>query len=456
MRKENVIAIFDVGKTNKKLFLFDQNYRIVYDRSARFNEIADEDGFPCENIDALRTALVESLREVVHLNGFCVKAINFAAYGSALACIGKDGEVTAPLYNYLKPYPVELIQRFKRNYDPNEELVFSAASPLLGNLNAGLQLYRLKHERPDLYDKTQFALHLPQYLSYVITNKPVSEITSIGCHTFLWDLNNDRYQNWVTEEGLITRLPQLARSDHSTFVGGNFNFEAGIGIHDSSAALVPYLVNFKEPFVLISTGTWSITLNPFNQSPLTRHELDNDCLCYLNYRGIPVKASRLFSGHIYERKLKEIGSYFAIDTFRYRSLKFDLSVIEKLLTHPDIKSNEGYLKKFDITDLGIYNGPDEAYYHLMYDLAREQRKSTGLVLDNVNITRLFVDGGFSENDIFMNMLSYFFSDMEVYAASMPQATALGAALLLHTAWNTHPVPGDMVKLRLYRRHSFPI
>jgi hypothetical protein len=31
-----VIAVFDVGKTNKKLFLFDENYKIVFERTARF------------------------------------------------------------------------------------------------------------------------------------------------------------------------------------------------------------------------------------------------------------------------------------------------------------------------------------------------------------------------------------------------------------------------------------
>jgi hypothetical protein len=53
MSRIPVILIFDVGKTNKKLFLFDEEYNVVFERSARFNEIEDEDGFPCENLDRL-------------------------------------------------------------------------------------------------------------------------------------------------------------------------------------------------------------------------------------------------------------------------------------------------------------------------------------------------------------------------------------------------------------------
>jgi hypothetical protein len=64
MEKQSVIAIFDVGKTNKKLFLFDEQYKIVFERSAKFNETVDEDGDPCENLDSLRLSVFDSLREV--------------------------------------------------------------------------------------------------------------------------------------------------------------------------------------------------------------------------------------------------------------------------------------------------------------------------------------------------------------------------------------------------------
>ena len=53
MSKKSLIAVFDVGKTNKKLFLFDENYKIVFERTARFFETVDEDGDPCENLDSL-------------------------------------------------------------------------------------------------------------------------------------------------------------------------------------------------------------------------------------------------------------------------------------------------------------------------------------------------------------------------------------------------------------------
>ena len=98
-----VIAIIDVGKTNKKLFLFDQNYRIVFERSARFIETTDEDGFPCESLDSLRLSVFDSLHEVFRQKDFDIKAINFSTYGASFVYIDEDGKPVAPLYNYLKP-----------------------------------------------------------------------------------------------------------------------------------------------------------------------------------------------------------------------------------------------------------------------------------------------------------------------------------------------------------------
>ena len=42
---KEVIAIFDIGKTNKKLLLFDQSFQLVSQEEQHFDEIADEDGF---------------------------------------------------------------------------------------------------------------------------------------------------------------------------------------------------------------------------------------------------------------------------------------------------------------------------------------------------------------------------------------------------------------------------
>lgn len=328
MKKTPVIAVFDVGKTNKKLFLFDERYKIVSERSARFIETLDEDGDACENLESLRLSIFDSLREVFKNPEFEVRAINFATYGASFVYIDEDGKPLAPLYNYLKDYPEELKAKFYGDYGGQELFSNLTASPVLGSLNSGMQIYRIKHEKPELFRQIKYALHLPQYLSYLISGEAYSDITSIGCHTNLWDFSKNQYHEWVKKEGILEKLAPIVPSDRvmpAAFPGNSYG--VGAGLHDSSAALVPYLVSFNEPFILLSTGTWCISLNPFNSSPLTAEELENDCLCYLQYEGKPVKASRLFAGYEHEQQVKRIAEHYGTDVISYRSVPYDASLM---------------------------------------------------------------------------------------------------------------------------------
>ncbi len=440
--KRPVIAIFDVGRTNKKLFLFDEHYKIVFERSARFLETVDEDGFPCENIESLRQSVFDSLQEVLRLPEFETKAINFSAYGASIVNIDEKGLPITPLYSYLKPYPEKLTQKFYSKYGGKKRFTFETASPVLGSLNSAMQVYRIKEERPELFDKIKYSLHLPQYLSFLVSGKAYSDITSVGCHTNLWDFTKNGYHKWVAEEGLLEKLAPIAPSDKTISVTIFENdYELGIGLHDSSAALIPYLKSFQKPFILISTGTWCISLNPFNKSPLTEEELNEDCLCYLQFKGAPVKASRYFGGNEHEVKSKVIAEHFNQSISKFRSMDYDPAILAEI--------DEEEEQPFSNRDITSFSSDIQAYHFLMLEIVRRQKRSTSFVVNGSEIKRLFVDGGFSKNLIYMKLLAKAFPDMEVFAASMAQATALGTALAIHDSWNKSPIPSDLIELKFY-------
>jgi len=442
MKPTPVIAIIDVGKTNKKLLLFDQDYNIVYERSAKFLETVDEDGDPCENIESLRLSVFDSLRSVFSNKKFDVKAINFSTYGASFVFVDEDGNPLTPLYNYLKAFPENLKRQFYADYGGEEQFSSITASPVLGSLNSGMQVYRLKYEKPGIYEKVKYALHLPQYVAYLVSGKAYSDITSIGCHTNLWDFTKNAYHEWVDKEGIASKLAPIAsydKVDKAIFPGSNYL--VGTGLHDSSAALIPYMVNFQEPFVLISSGTWCISLNPFNDTPLTVDELKQDCLCYLHYQGKPVKASRLFAGQEHEDGVKRIADHFDQNTAKYKTAVYDPEMIATLQKNKP--------EPFHKRDLSLFKTDTEAYHQLILDIIRQQVTSTELVLKGSEVKRLFVDGGFSKNAIYMNLLAASFPQLEVFAASMAQATALGAALAIHKAWNKKPLPNSLIKLQYF-------
>jgi sugar (pentulose or hexulose) kinase len=460
MSKQPAIAVFDVGKTNKKLLLFNEQYQIIFEQSLKFDETQDEDGFPCEDILALTEWVKNALADVMSLKYAEVKAINFSAYGASFVHVDREGRPIAPLYNYLKPFPEKLKQEFYNKY--GGEIYFSqvTASPVLGNLNSGLQLYWLKKEQPELFNKIFRSLHLPQYLSSIITQKNYSDITSIGCHTALWDFQQNHYHDWVYKENIISKLAGIFPSDQTIPAQwGRHVLQVGIGMHDSSSALIPYLLNFSEPFILLSTGTWNISLNPFNQAKLNEDELKNDCLCYMEYRGKPIKAARLFAGYEHETQTKKLAAHFHFSPDYYKTIAFDATIISKLSAlHNNafassgaamLKSSEFAQRK--LSDFGDY---ETAYHQLMLDIIAQQVLSTNLVMHDTHVKKIFVDGGFSKNTVFMNLLAMAFPKTEVYASAVAQASSIGTALAIHKYWNDKAMPEDMFELKLYAaRHD---
>jgi len=429
MSAQSVIVLLDVGKTNKKVFLLDEQYKIVWEQSQSLPETTDEEGEPCEDVEKLTNWVQRTYAYVLTLRDFTIKAVNFSAYGASFVHIGKDGKPVAPLYNYLKPYPEGLKKRFYDTYGGEVTFSMLTASPVLGSLNSGMQLYRLKEESPELYQRIQSSLHLPQYLSFLITGQKCSDITSIGCHTNLWNFSQDHYHEWVYLEGIIDKLAPIRGAEDVVRVG---RAVSGIGLHDSSAAMIPYLMCFQEPFVLISTGTWCISMNPFNHLPLTVAELQKDCLCYISYQGRPVKASRLFAGYEHEQGVKKLAARFHKDPQYAGTVAYDPEIVSIVHGCEDDESFE------------------QAYHRLIMDIMIQQAASTRLVLEGTDVKRIFVDGGFARNQVYMHLLAAAFPHIEVFAASIPQATAMGAALAIHSHWNSRQMPGDIIDLKFYK------
>ena len=455
MNEKTAIAIFDIGKTNKKLFVFDDQYKILLEKNIQFDEVMDEDGDACENLEALTQWVKHSINELMELKNITVKAINFSTYGASFVHIDKEGKPVASLYNYLKPFPEKLKKKFYKKYGGEVDFSIQTASPVLGNLNSGLQLYFLKEEKPALFKKIHYSLHLPQYMSWLVTGRLCSDITSIGCHTALWNFTKNHYHEWLQKEGIAVKLAPIYPSDQ--LINTNWNGKpimCGAGLHDSSAALIPYLAGFKEPFLLISTGTWCISLNPFNQTKLTAEELGQDCLCYMEYRGKAIKASRLFAGYEHEQQIKKLAGHFNTTEDNYKNIVFDTTTIQRLTETGSTQNNTAAKKiltesAFGKRDLASFRTYSDAYHQLMSDIMLLQFASSNLVLKNCAVKNIFVDGGFGKNSVYMNLLAAAFPGVKVYAASLAQASAMGAALAVHPYWNKNNFPVDLIELKLY-------
>lgn len=448
-----VVLIFDIGKTNKKVLLFDKQYQLVYESSDQLKETRDDDGFPCEDVHALTEWVKESFQKIKQDKRFAIVAVNVSAYGASFVHLDYKKQVLIPLLNYLKPYDDDLQKQFYSKYGGEEKIAKETASPVLGNLNSGMQLYGLKYKKPDLYSQVSCSLHLPQYIVFVLSKAMYSDITSVGCHTHLWDFKKHDYHDWVYSEGINKKLAPFISC---TEIAGTIDkkIAVGSGLHDSSAALIPYFTSFHEPFILLSTGTWSISINPFNHTPLTSDELSKDCLSYLSYQGDSVKASRLFAGYEHEQQVKRLAAHYHTSTDYFKTVLYDASVCNKLHRVQASETTERNATMVEQSPFGKRNLHDfetceEAYHQLIFDIVRQQVQSTKLVMQNEPVKKIFVDGGFSKNDVYMNLLAGAFPHIEVNSAKVAQASALGAAIAIRRAWNDLPLPSNLITVKRY-------
>lgn len=428
-----VKAIFDIGKTNKKCFLFDQEFNEVYQDYVRFDEIPDDDGYPCDDLTAIVNWIESTIDKLRHSSEYELEAINFSAYGASLVHLDKQGNPLTPLYNYTKPYPNAVLETFYQQYGDPLRMAQETSSPQLGMLNSGLQLYWLKQVKTDIFHRIRYSLHLPQYFSYVVTGKAYSEYTSVGCHTMLWNFTKNGYHPWVSAEGVDQVLAPMVNSDEYRHLADT-NIRVGVGIHDSSAALLPYLRVNEEPFLLLSTGTWSIALNPFNEEPLSREHLQQDCLNFLRTDGKPVRAARLFLGHEYIQQAKKLTGHFGLPPGVHKEVTFNEQLYHSLMST--------YTRKFYLesirregdnpseTRLDSFSSFEEAYHQLMIELVELQSVAIRLARGNTLVKKIYIDGGFADNKIFIELLARKFKDIHLTATQTPLGSALGAVLMI--------------------------
>ena len=433
--KIETIAIFDIGKTNKKFLLFDTNINLIHQEETVFEESTDDDGYPCDDIVKLIAWCRSTIERIVLTGEYDIKYLNFSTYGASLVYLDNNNKRITPLYNYLKPMPEGILDGFYEKYGGKEEFSRKTASPALDMLNSGLQILWLKKSNPEYWKQVRNILHLPQYLSYLFTQQITSGYPSIGCHTALWDFDNHKYHSWLQDEGITLPEPVSSSLLYEVSIAGT-QIQTGLGIHDSSASLVPYLKAFADQdFILVSTGTWAINMNPFSHDQLTADELKKDCLCYLSVDQKQVKSSRLFLGHIHEVNTDIICKHHGIHSDVFKTMQADESILNSLLEKDELLIfNNGMDEKYmgNLEVIRSFEEPIFAYHQLMYELTRMEAEAISLVFDKSDKTQnIYITGGFVKNSIFCKLLATMLSDKKIFKAELYNATALGAAMIIN-------------------------
>lgn len=430
-----VIAVFDIGKTNKKMFLFDKDFNVVHTDSIRFEEVVDDDNYPCDDIESIEKWIKKEIEMVQQEQRFTIKAINFSTHGATLVYLNKEGDRITPLYNYLKPLNTDF-NAFYEKHNGVEEFSRQTASPAYGMLNSGLQMYWLKNEKPHFWKQVEHILHYPQYLSYLFSNKITADFTSVGAHTATWNFDTMEYHDWLATENISLPEPKPGKQACLSIVNGQ-EIAIGKGLHDSSSSIIPLLEsneNSGNEFVLLSTGTWIICMNPYSKEALTQKQLKNDCLCFMTPDKQQIKSSMQFLGRVHEVNAIALSNHFGVIKNHFLELTLNKELCTNILSKNEALFFPGEIGedfKSELKDLDFFADYEHAYYQLIYEITERVHEGIIRILDtDHNLKEVYISGGFNRNDIFVEYLHQMMPNQKILFPKGENASALGAAILM--------------------------
>ncbi len=431
--KEGFAIVVDIGKTRSKVTLWSRE-GIMLEKRSHANLPCKENGIACLNVAAIASFVDAALSD---FSDHPVEYIVPVAHGASVAAI-RDGELAYPPLDYEAEPPAEVVNAYHDMRSPFCE----TGSPILpAGLNFGIQLLWADYiYGPKVSDAT--LVPWAQYWAWHLSGEASSEVSSLGCHSDLWNVAEGTYSTLATERGWAARFapirrahdqvgtlrPQLAKQ-----TGLSPDVKILVGLHDSNAALLAargFAEIENNEATVLSTGTWFIGMR-LTRAPLSLAGMPEtrDCFANVDPFGQPVPSARFMGG-------REIETLIEIDT-RQVDIKPDqpklLAAVPAVLKYkamvlPTLAPGNG---PFPNAKGGWINRPADWF---------ERRAAACLYAalvtsQSLNLLgseqRLLVEGRFAEAEVFVRALASLLPDMTVYIANAHNDVSFGAIRLIN-------------------------
>jgi len=448
------VIVLDVGKTLAKLSLWDEQGRVLTQRVSANRPLKTSSGRALEAL-SIESWLAITLAEFARMGP--VAAIVPVAHGAAAAVIGR-GCLASPVPDYEEPLPPLLLAAYRASRDP---FALTGSPALPNGLNLGAQLHRLEALQPGLLSGDAQLLPWPQYWAWRLCGVAASEVTSLGCHSDLWQPALHTHSPLSSGRGWAGRLAPLRRADEvlgtlsaewAERTGLSTQVRVYCGLHDSNAALLAargFAEIGSHEATVLSTGTWFVAM----RSPAIGAEPDlaalpeaRDCLVNVDVHGRPIPSARFMGG----REIEALGGFGPAD--EAAALRVVPIVLDSgAMVLPGWVPGVGPFPR--ARGRWIAEPADPArrraavciYLALMADVA------LGLIGAR---ERIFVEGRFAESEVFVQTLAALRPDTAVYIGGVYEGVPCGALRLIDPGLSppgmlrrVAPLPGDLAGYR---------
>ena len=442
------VAVLDVGRTHTRLALVDAGTAEVLALATCASFVGEGPPYRHLAMEQTEAWLLEQLAALV-ARGWAPDAIVPVAHGATAALLTGE-QFALPVLDYTLPIP---------SLEPGTGSFAETLSPRLpGGLNLASQLAWLQQEHPAAFARADALLLHPQFWAWRLSGVRAAEVTSLGCHTHLWNPREGRPSRLAQDRGWAGLLPPLARADEA--IGGlrpEVAARTGLpattavlaGLHDSNAAWWSHRRRHEGRLSVVSTGTWTVVMA--RGAELDRLSEERDQLASVELTGEPVATMRTPGG---------LEHAALLDGARPRATSIEGDLLPALasgaLPLPAFDASGGPFRasagRIEGEAGGERHGLAALYGAWMIDLCLEELgASKGEVV---------VEGPAAQDDALLAALATLRASQRVTRSTDPSGSLLGAASLAApdlpttAAEAVHALQGGAAELLLLRTRAW--
>ncbi len=449
------IAVLDIGKTNKKILIYDADLNIIDQKFTRLPEI-ERDSMLLDDTEGLKNWILATLKHFAAI--YNIRVISTSAHGATYAVVDENMESVIPQVAYNTDPGDDFHDHFYDICGDPVDLQKTTATPnfnLLINPAKGM-LFSKEHFQDGFKNARHIVLYA-QYFGAWLTGCVCADPTYVGNHSYLWDFDKNSWSEVTETIGIRSLLPETFRSpwdalgkirpEISAQTGLSEQTLVTVGMHDSNGSLLPYLVSMQEPFLLNSTGTWCVIMNEKEQVHFEPDELGKVVFYNMNAFWKPIKTAIFLGGMEFEH----YAAIFNKLNSRADFPPFDQRVYEKVIREneyfilPSVAKGIGQFpesrprviekgKVYELKDIesgislpGFFSNYEEAFAALNLSLAIQTKVS----FDRAGIEKgmqVFTEGGFSKNESYNTLMTAFYPESSFFLTGLKEASAFGAAM----------------------------
>lgn len=439
----NKVLAFDMGATSiRGIVGYIADGKLITEEVMRMSHsIKNKDGRLYWDFDAILDKIVNTIIENKD-----VSCIGIDTWGVDFGMIDKDGELIDTPFSYRdEKYS---IGREEAKSKISELEIFKNSGNQIMTINTVFQLLTLKKLNPDIYEKADKLLMMPDLIFYMLTGKKVGEET-IWSTTGLYDMGKKKVSDTIFEKLELKKslVPEIVKAteavgntrDSRIEVLKSLNIDViPVCTHDTASALLMTDSFLDEDSMFLSCGTWSLIGSAVDKCIITDEAYENNLTNELGFDSKPMFFKNITGLYLLEKYKSQLEKKLG------RKISFDeisayVNGLDKKLPTIDMDAEVFARESIDVkTEIDKFienNGvnipeDDFDYFAVIYESMVNKYIEVKTDIEKIlhkNFKRIHIIGGGAKSSVLTSMIA---NKMGVALKAGPyESSALGNILL---------------------------